>query len=136
MEDKDLRTRPPYIFYLKRFDREAMNSQPVRYQPTGIMPDNTHRRPDREEPSEEEKNRHSAAIVAAAAGTVAAQKAKKAQEGQMTTHMEAMHQMLEQQQTLILRHNAEAQLHHQQAADMARTGNAPAPPTLHSPTIM
>jgi hypothetical protein len=126
-------TPPHAFFYLKRFNREAMNSQPVRYQPTGIMPDNTRRRPDGEEPSEEEKNRRSAAIVAAAAGTVAAQKAKKAQEGQMTTQMEAMRQMLEQQQTLILRQNAEAQLHRQQAADMARTGNAPAPPNPAPP---
>jgi hypothetical protein len=42
--------------------------------------------------------------------------------------MESMRKMLEQQQKPILRHNAEAQLHSQQAADMARIGNAPAPP--------
>jgi hypothetical protein len=45
-------TPPHACFYLKRFNREA-NSQPVHYQPTGIMPDNTRRRPDRKEPSEE-----------------------------------------------------------------------------------
>jgi hypothetical protein len=137
MEDKDLRTRPPpCIFYLKRLNRVA-NSQRVRYHPTGIMPDNTRRRPDCEEPSEEEKNRRSTAIVAAAASTAASQQAKKAQEGQLSTQMETMRQILEQQQTLILRHNSEAQLHHQQAADMARIGNAPAPPNpAPPPTIM
>jgi hypothetical protein len=95
------------------------------------MPENTRRRPDSEEPSEEENNRHSAAIVAVAASTAAAQQTKKAQEGQLSTQMEAMHQMLEQQQTLILRQNVDAQIHRQQAADMARIGNAPAPPNHH-----
>jgi hypothetical protein len=50
--------------------------------------------------------------------------------------MEAMRQILEHQQNLILRYNAEAQLHHQQATNMARIGNAPslpnpAPPNHH-----
>jgi hypothetical protein len=127
-------TPPPHaFFYLKRLNREAKNSQPVRYQPTRIMPYNARRRPDGEEPSEKEKNRRSAAIVAAAASTAAAQQAKKAQEGQISTQMEAMRKMLEQQQTLILRQNAEAQLHHQQAAGMSRIGNAPAPPNPAPP---
>jgi hypothetical protein len=80
---------------MKRLNREANNSQPVRYQPTGIMPGNTRRHPDREEPSEREKNRRSSAIVAAAASTAAAQQAKKAQEGQISTQIRAMRQMLE-----------------------------------------
>jgi hypothetical protein len=42
-------TPPRACFYLKRLNREA-KSHPVRYQPTEIMPDNTRRRPDREEP--------------------------------------------------------------------------------------
>ena len=45
--------------------------------------------------------------------------------------MEAMRQMLEQQQTLILQQNAENQLHRQQVAEMARSANAPAPPNHH-----
>jgi hypothetical protein len=79
MEDKDIRTCLPHaFFYLKRLNREA-NSQSVRYKPTGIMPDNTRRRPDREEPNEEERNHRSAAIIADAASTTAAQQTKKAQ---------------------------------------------------------